>query len=56
MATGRPSTNSRSNGVAVNDLSLPIGAETLSATSTITIAGSPIFLLFVAMHLIIFSP
>jgi hypothetical protein len=42
MGAGRPSGNSRSNGIAMNDLSLPMGAETLSATSTITLAGKPI--------------
>jgi hypothetical protein len=39
LSSGR-TTGTRSNGLAMNDLSLPVGAETLSATSTITIAGT----------------
>jgi hypothetical protein len=38
LTAGR-TTGTRSNGLAMNELSLPVGAETLSATSTITIAG-----------------
>lgn len=35
----RSPTTARSNGM-INDLALPLGAETLSATSTITLAGN----------------